>query len=244
MGLVCFRLKGNDNNDLNKKLLSNINESGKLHMVPAAVHGKFVIRFCVCAQDAKDSDIEYAWDVITEYATELLEAEIVKEKSGLPLDVLEHSNEEVGQVAHKVEISELMDLMERVHMPIQKQNSIASIGRQGSLASVGRQQSLAIIGRQQSLASIGRQQSLAYIGEVGNNLSEGGEQETANKPRQRPSLAKRLSKRQFSFTDTIEFVGMVNTAQDESMNPWRDLKIRIPLAISQPFAVYTDVFNI
>ncbi len=215
MGLVCFRLKGNNNNELNQKLLSNINASGKLHMVPASVHGKFVIRFCVCAQDAKDSDIEYAWDVITDFATELLEAEIVKEKSGLPLDVLEHSNEEVGQVAHKVEISELMDLMERVHLPIQKQNSIASIGRQSSLGNIG---------RQHSLASIGKQQSLASIGEIGSNLPESGDQETANKPKQRPSLAKRLSKRQFSFTDTIEFVGMVNTAQDESMNPWKNFK--------------------
>jgi hypothetical protein len=103
-----------------------------------------------------------------------------------------------------------MDLMERVHLPIQKQNSIASIGRQSSLGNIG---------RQHSLASIGKQQSLASIGEIGSNLPESGDQETANKPKQRPSLAKRLSKRQFSFTDTIEFVGMVNTAQDESMNP-------------------------
>lgn len=219
MGLVCFRLKGTDNNDLNQKLLANINASGKLHMVPAAVHGKFVIRFCVCAQDAKDADIDFAWDVITEYATELLEAETVKQRSGLPLDVLENSNEEVGQVEHKVEISELMELMERVHLPVQRQQTLGNIGRQGSMASIGRQQSLAAIGRQQSLATIGRQQSLAHIGENGTNIQDSGELETANKPRQRPSLAKRLTKRQFSFTDTIEFVGMVNTAQDESMNP-------------------------
>lgn len=177
MGLVCFRVKGN--NDLNKKLLSNINASGKLHMVPASVHGRFVIRFCVCAQDAKDADIDYAWDVITDFATELLEAEIVKEKSGVPLAVLEHSDEEVGQRTHKVEIAELMDLMERVHLPIQKQPSLASIGEVGKLVE--------------------------------------NENSVQSKPKQK--LAKRLSKRQFSFTDTIEFVGMVNTAQDESMNP-------------------------
>ena len=175
MGLVCFRVRGN--NELNQKLLSNINASGKLHMVPASVHGRFVIRFCVCAQDAKDSDIDYAWDVITDFATELLEAEIVKEKSGVSLTVLETSDEEVGQRTHKVEISELMDLMERVHLPIQKQHSLASIGEVGV--------------------------------EQENNVPA--------KPKQK--LAKKLSKRQFSFTETIEFVGMVNTNQDESMNP-------------------------
>lgn len=174
MGLVCFRVKGT--NELNQKLLSNINASGKLHMVPACVHGRFVIRFCVCAADAKDSDIDFAWDVITEIATELMEAEIVKEKSGVSLAVLDNSNDEVGQRTHKVEISELMELMDRVHLPIQKQHSLASIG------------------------------------EVGNNM----EQEPA-KPKQK--LSKKLSKRQFSFTDSIEFVGMVNTTQEESMNP-------------------------
>lgn len=38
MGLVCFRLKGTDK--LNEKLLSIINGSGKLHMVPASVNEK------------------------------------------------------------------------------------------------------------------------------------------------------------------------------------------------------------
>lgn len=55
LGLVCFRLRGTDK--LNEKLLSNINGSGKLHMVPANVNEKYVIRFCVVASDADESDI-------------------------------------------------------------------------------------------------------------------------------------------------------------------------------------------
>lgn len=55
MGLVCFRLKGSDK--LNEKLLSNINASGKIHMVPANVHEKYVIRFCAVAQNATEDDI-------------------------------------------------------------------------------------------------------------------------------------------------------------------------------------------
>lgn len=180
MGLVCFRLKGS--NEINQKLLSNINESGKLHMVPAAVHGRYVIRFCVCAQDAKDSDIDYAWDVITDFAAELLEAEIVKEKSGVPAAVLETSNEEVGHREHVVEISELMELMERVHLPVQRQMSLSAI---------------------EEAKPVATEQEAPAV--------------PVAPPKQR--LAKKLSKRQFSFTETIEFVSMVGNAQEDGVNP-------------------------
>ncbi|XP_036331030.1 aromatic-L-amino-acid decarboxylase isoform X2 [Rhagoletis pomonella] len=73
LGLVCFRLKGNDK--LNEKLLSNINESGKLHMVPASVNDKYIIRFCAVAQNATEEDIDYAWETIVDFANELLEKE-------------------------------------------------------------------------------------------------------------------------------------------------------------------------
>ncbi|XP_065338655.1 aromatic-L-amino-acid decarboxylase-like [Cloeon dipterum] len=70
LGLVCFRLKGSD--ALNQKLLSEINASGKLHMVPASVNDKFVIRFCVTAQHAAEQDIEFAWSVILTIADSLV----------------------------------------------------------------------------------------------------------------------------------------------------------------------------
>lgn len=63
LGLVCFRLVGGPDekpeqvDDLNKKLLTNINASGKLHMVPANVMDRFVIRFCVVQQHATREDI-------------------------------------------------------------------------------------------------------------------------------------------------------------------------------------------
>lgn len=52
---MCFRLKGTDK--INEKLLSNINASGKLHMVPANVNDKYVVRFCAVAQNATEADI-------------------------------------------------------------------------------------------------------------------------------------------------------------------------------------------
>lgn len=96
---MCFRLRGSD--EVNQKLLSSINESGKLHMVPASVNDTYVIRFCVCAQNATDDDIglsrqalgkywkpflsnrcfllsEYAWKVIKKEASEVMERMKIK----------------------------------------------------------------------------------------------------------------------------------------------------------------------
>ncbi|KAL0268429.1 UNVERIFIED_CONTAM: hypothetical protein PYX00_010382 [Menopon gallinae] len=78
LGLVCFRLKGS--NSLNEKLLSAINGSGKLHMVPASLHDTYVIRFCVVAQNATEEDIDYAWKVIVEYSEELLESQALEKE--------------------------------------------------------------------------------------------------------------------------------------------------------------------
>ncbi|XP_063359548.1 tyrosine decarboxylase [Cydia amplana] len=78
LGLVCFRLvtggeTPSEQDEINKKLLTTMNASGKIHMVPANVRDRFVIRFCVVAQHATREDIETAWDIITDFATELLE---------------------------------------------------------------------------------------------------------------------------------------------------------------------------
>ncbi|CAO1325209.1 unnamed protein product [Diamesa tonsa] len=78
LGLVCFRLMGSDR--INEKLLSIINASGKLHMVPASVNEKYVIRFCAVAQHASEEDIEHAniaqvenaWKLILEFADGVL----------------------------------------------------------------------------------------------------------------------------------------------------------------------------
>ena len=69
-GLVCFRLKGPD--ELSEKLLANINRSGELHMIPSSAHGRYLIRFCVCAPEAKEDDINFAWQVISDMATDVL----------------------------------------------------------------------------------------------------------------------------------------------------------------------------
>ncbi|KAJ8320460.1 hypothetical protein KUTeg_002047 [Tegillarca granosa] len=61
-------------NTLTQKLLHMINESGKLHMVPALINEYYVIRFAICTQNAEEADIEYAWRVISAEASELWSA--------------------------------------------------------------------------------------------------------------------------------------------------------------------------
>ncbi|KAK0078786.1 hypothetical protein PV325_002105 [Microctonus aethiopoides] len=93
VGLVCFRLKGTDN--VNQELLANINASGKLHMIPSRMMGKYIIRFCVTRENATDEDIDFAIEVIEEHANEILSAHyenieveyfIKSPKSPAPLD--------------------------------------------------------------------------------------------------------------------------------------------------------------
>ena len=78
LGLVCFRAKGSDK--LNQKLLSTINDSGKLHMVPARVNQRFTIRFALAAPNATASDVDIAWSIITDYLAELLESKDVMDE--------------------------------------------------------------------------------------------------------------------------------------------------------------------
>lgn len=71
MGLVCFRLKGA--NYYTQLLLRAINLSGKLHMVPALIRDDYVIRFAICAENANEDDINFAWNVIKEIAHDVIQ---------------------------------------------------------------------------------------------------------------------------------------------------------------------------
>ncbi|KAJ8930267.1 hypothetical protein NQ314_016934 [Rhamnusium bicolor] len=77
LGLVCFRLLAPDT--VNQTLLATINASGKLHMIPSMVKDKYIIRFCVTSENAVQEDIEHAWRIITEHASELLGTSVSKE---------------------------------------------------------------------------------------------------------------------------------------------------------------------
>uniref|UniRef100_A0A914URP0 Aromatic-L-amino-acid decarboxylase n=1 Tax=Plectus sambesii TaxID=2011161 RepID=A0A914URP0_9BILA len=105
MGLVCFRLKGAD--DINQKLLTKLNSSGRIHMVPASLNERFVIRFCVCAENANDRDIVVAWEIIRQAAEHLLH-----ENAAEPL-VEEDELEEEEDVGKEKEVEEVAEQNEQ-----------------------------------------------------------------------------------------------------------------------------------
>ncbi|CAG9865313.1 unnamed protein product [Phyllotreta striolata] len=76
LGLVCFRLVAPDT--VNQTLLATINASGKLHMIPSIVKGKYIVRFCVTAENAAQEDVEHAWRVICEHTSELLSRKSIR----------------------------------------------------------------------------------------------------------------------------------------------------------------------
>ncbi|XP_061180734.1 histidine decarboxylase-like [Saccostrea echinata] len=71
LGMVVFRLWGE--NEMTETLLKRLNKSGKVHMVPASLKGKYVIRFTVTSQYTTDQDIERDWKIISDTTTKVLQ---------------------------------------------------------------------------------------------------------------------------------------------------------------------------
>ncbi|KFR15212.1 Histidine decarboxylase, partial [Opisthocomus hoazin] len=76
LGLVVFRLKGP--NWLTEKLLKELSTSGRLFLIPATIHDKFIIRFTVTSQFTTREDILQDWNIIQHTA-----AQIVSQNYGL-----------------------------------------------------------------------------------------------------------------------------------------------------------------
>ncbi|NWH30166.1 DCHS decarboxylase, partial [Chloropsis hardwickii] len=76
LGLVVFRLKGP--NWLTEKLLKELSSSGRLFLIPATIHDKFIIRFTVTSQFTTREDILQDWGIIQHTA-----AQIISQNHGL-----------------------------------------------------------------------------------------------------------------------------------------------------------------
>lgn len=70
MGLVCFRLKGE--NELSEQLLKRINAKGVVHMVPSKINDTYFLRMAVCSRFTEKEDIEITWKEVRENADLLL----------------------------------------------------------------------------------------------------------------------------------------------------------------------------
>ncbi|XP_043489065.1 histidine decarboxylase isoform X2 [Polistes fuscatus] len=70
LGLVVFRLRGENNST--ERLLKKMNSRGRVHCVPASLHGKYVIRFSVTSTNTTNEDILKDWAEIRNTANEIL----------------------------------------------------------------------------------------------------------------------------------------------------------------------------
>ncbi|KAK2587138.1 hypothetical protein KPH14_002896 [Odynerus spinipes] len=70
LGMVVFRLRGE--NSWTERLLKKMNSRGRVHCVPAALHGKYVIRFSVTSTNTTNEDILKDWAEIRNTANEIL----------------------------------------------------------------------------------------------------------------------------------------------------------------------------
>lgn len=61
-----------EGNVLTRELFRRVNQTGRIHVSPGEIHGKFIIRFVVTAWWTTKDDILQAWDIISETASTLL----------------------------------------------------------------------------------------------------------------------------------------------------------------------------
>lgn len=72
LNLVCFRLRGGD--DLNRALLTRLNNSGALYLSHTVLGGRYTLRMCVGQTHTERRHVEAAWTLIQHNAHELLNA--------------------------------------------------------------------------------------------------------------------------------------------------------------------------
>ncbi|XP_070818439.1 histidine decarboxylase [Chaetodon trifascialis] len=82
LGLVVFCLKGG--NALTQELLRRLTWSGTMHLIPADIHAKRIIRFTVTSQFTTADDILKDWGIISKMASTLLAETQALNNAGQP----------------------------------------------------------------------------------------------------------------------------------------------------------------
>ncbi|XP_063223017.1 aromatic-L-amino-acid decarboxylase-like [Bacillus rossius redtenbacheri] len=87
MGLVCFRLKGED--DLTKTLLERLTARQRVYMIPTVVLGAYALRFVVCSRLCELRDVQFAWQEVRDQALLVLGpgGEVTSAGSAVSFDV-------------------------------------------------------------------------------------------------------------------------------------------------------------
>jgi aromatic-L-amino-acid decarboxylase len=66
---VCFRHRSSD--EVNRRLLAEINASGKLFLSHTVLNGEYVIRFAIGNHQTNEQDLRRSWHLIQQYAAKL-----------------------------------------------------------------------------------------------------------------------------------------------------------------------------
>ncbi|NXY59254.1 DCHS decarboxylase, partial [Callaeas wilsoni] len=102
LGLVVFRLKGP--NWLTEKLLKELSSSGRLFLIPATIHDKFIIRFTVTSQFTTREDILQDWSIIQHTAAQIVSQNYglhyinSGDGAGIPTTVVQPSSDAISKV--------------------------------------------------------------------------------------------------------------------------------------------------
>jgi aromatic-L-amino-acid decarboxylase len=70
LNLVCFRHTGGD--DINRRLLDRLNQSGRLYLTHTTLNGRFTLRLCVGQTRTEERHVEQAWQLIQDTAKAVL----------------------------------------------------------------------------------------------------------------------------------------------------------------------------
>ncbi|XP_017304386.1 alpha-methyldopa hypersensitive protein-like [Diaphorina citri] len=70
MGLVCFRLKGD--NDLNKAVYDRIIARKVIYIVKGSFQDRLFMRFAICSSQTEESDVQLGWNEIRTATEEVL----------------------------------------------------------------------------------------------------------------------------------------------------------------------------
>jgi len=75
MGLVCFRLKGE--NTLTQELIDKITANKKIYVIPCHFKEKLVIRFAICSRLTQVSDVDSSWAEILSHANQIVPSQSI-----------------------------------------------------------------------------------------------------------------------------------------------------------------------
>ncbi|NXP38200.1 DCHS decarboxylase, partial [Leiothrix lutea] len=102
LGLVVFRLKGP--NWLTEKLLKELSSSGRLFLIPATIHDKFIIRFTVTSQFTTREDILQDWSIIQHTAAQIISQNYGShfissgDGAGIPTTIVQPTSDAISRV--------------------------------------------------------------------------------------------------------------------------------------------------